>query len=75
MGSVQDVVDALAREPLRHIVLLKQLAAYPEHVKVHRVSGPEGNFTLSEKSPTGVANDGALSVAVIEGDIINAQRR
>ena len=30
--TVEGVVEALAREPLRHIVLLKQLLAYPEHV-------------------------------------------
>ena len=44
--TVEDVVEALAREPLRHIVLLKQLLAYPEHVKVHRVSGAAGAATL-----------------------------
>jgi GNAT superfamily N-acetyltransferase len=44
--AVQDVVDELARDPLRHIVLLKQLLAYPEHVRVHRVSGLEGAATL-----------------------------
>ena len=40
--SVQDVIDELARDPLRNIVLLKQLLAYPEHSKVHRASGAEG---------------------------------
>lgn len=44
--AVQDVVDDLAREPLRHIVLLKQLLAYPQHVKIDRVRGPEGVATL-----------------------------
>jgi hypothetical protein len=43
--TVEDVVEALAREPLRHIVLLKQLLAYPEHVTVHRVSGAVGVAT------------------------------
>jgi ribosomal protein S18 acetylase RimI-like enzyme len=46
LTSVQDVIDALARDPLRHIVLLKQLLAYPEHVKVHRASGSAGAATL-----------------------------
>jgi hypothetical protein len=32
LTSVQDAIDELARDPLRHIVLLKQLLAYPEHV-------------------------------------------
>lgn len=44
--SVQDAVDDLARDPLRHIVLLKQLLAHPDHVKLHRVSSPEGAGTL-----------------------------
>jgi GNAT superfamily N-acetyltransferase len=46
LTTVQDVIDALAHDPLRHIVLLKQLQAYPEHVKVHRVCGAEGAATL-----------------------------
>lgn len=46
LTSVQNVIDELARNPLRHVVLLKHLLAYPEHVKVHRVSGPEGAATL-----------------------------
>jgi hypothetical protein len=46
LTSVQDVIDDLAREPLRHIVLLKHLLAYREHVTVHRVHGPEGAATL-----------------------------
>jgi GNAT superfamily N-acetyltransferase len=44
--SVQDVIADLGRDPLRHIVLLKHLLAYREHVKVHRVHGPEGAATL-----------------------------
>ena len=34
--SVQHVVDELAREPLRNIVLLKHLQAFPEHSKVQQ---------------------------------------
>jgi GNAT superfamily N-acetyltransferase len=45
-ACVQDVVDELAREPLRHIVLLKHLLAYPEHVKIHRACDPTGAATL-----------------------------
>jgi len=44
--TMQSIVDALARDPLRHVVLLKQLSAYPEHVTIHRVSGREGAATL-----------------------------
>ena len=36
----------LARDPLRNIVLLKQLLAFPEHVEVHRASGAGGAATL-----------------------------
>jgi ribosomal protein S18 acetylase RimI-like enzyme len=45
-GSVHDVVDELARDPLPHIVLLKHLLAYPEHVRVHRVADGRGAATL-----------------------------
>ena len=46
LTSVQDVVDELARDPLRHIVLLKQLLAHPEHVKIYRLSESTGAATL-----------------------------
>lgn len=46
VASIRDIVASLAEEPLRHVVLLKQLAAYPEHVTVSRVTGPEGAATL-----------------------------
>jgi RimJ/RimL family protein N-acetyltransferase len=45
-SSVQDIIDALAQEPLRHVVLLKQLLAYPEHVKVRRVREGSGSAVL-----------------------------
>jgi GNAT superfamily N-acetyltransferase len=41
----RDLIEALAREPLRHVVLLKQLLAHPQ-AAVHHVSGPEGAATL-----------------------------
>ncbi|MGD9885310.1 MAG: GNAT family N-acetyltransferase [Reyranella sp.] len=44
--SVRDAIDVLAAEPLRHIVLLKQLLAYPDHVQVHRASGAAGTAML-----------------------------
>jgi GNAT superfamily N-acetyltransferase len=44
--SAQQAIDELARDPLPHIVLLKQLLAYPDHVKVHRVSGSQGTAML-----------------------------
>jgi ribosomal protein S18 acetylase RimI-like enzyme len=46
LTTAADVIDELARDPLRHIVLLKQLLAYPEHVKIHRVCGAKGAATL-----------------------------
>ena len=45
-AAIQDLVDALARDPLRHIVLLKHLLAYPEQARIRRASGPEGVATL-----------------------------
>lgn len=45
-SAADDVIDALARDPLRHVVLLKQLLAYPQHVTIHRASGPQGAATL-----------------------------
>ena len=44
--SIQDVVNELARDPLRHIVLLKHLLAYPAHARVHRVADEMGTATL-----------------------------
>lgn len=44
--SIQDAIDLLAKEPLRHLVLLKHLLAYPDHVRVHAVTGPEGMALL-----------------------------
>ena len=40
--SAQEAICELARDPLRNVVLLKQLSAYPRHVKVHRACGAEG---------------------------------
>ena len=44
--AVEEAIDQLARDPVRNIVLLKQLLAYPEHVNVHRAAGPEGTALL-----------------------------
>jgi len=44
--TVEDAIAALAHEPLRHIVPLKQLLAYPEHASIHRVSNARGAATL-----------------------------
>src|SRR5262249_46262044 len=44
--SVQAAIEELARDPLRNIVLLKQLLAYPEHVKVLGIRGSRGAATL-----------------------------
>lgn len=36
--STRSAIEELARDPLRHVVLLKQLLAYPGHVKAYRAS-------------------------------------
>jgi RimJ/RimL family protein N-acetyltransferase len=43
---VADAIAVLASAPLRNMVLLKQLMAYPAHVRVHRATGAEGGATL-----------------------------
>ena len=48
----QAAIDAPAHDPLHHVVL-KQLLAYPEHVKIHRVAGPEGTAALLSHLPSG----------------------
>jgi RimJ/RimL family protein N-acetyltransferase len=40
------VVEALEREPLRNIVLLKHLEAFPDHTTVHRVERDAGAATM-----------------------------
>lgn len=44
--SRHQIIDALARDPLRHVVLLKYLMAYPGHTTARRVTGPQGAATL-----------------------------
>lgn len=44
--STEAAVDELARDPLRHVVLLKQLLAYPKHVKAYRAAGASGSAIL-----------------------------
>ncbi|HKV00025.1 MAG TPA: GNAT family N-acetyltransferase [Vineibacter sp.] len=40
------VIDLLEREPLRNIVLLKHLEAFPDHTQVHHVATDSGSGTL-----------------------------
>jgi ribosomal protein S18 acetylase RimI-like enzyme len=44
--SIDSAIEELARDPLRHVVLLKQLLAYPNHVKAYRASGSAGTAIL-----------------------------
>jgi ribosomal protein S18 acetylase RimI-like enzyme len=71
--SVQAAVEVLAREPLRNVVLLKQLLAHPLHVAVRRVAGAEGAATLvvldvAASSYDREAYPGAASAVFIESD-------
>ena len=43
---IEEAISELARDPLRNIVLLKQLLAYPDHVEVYRASDGGGTATL-----------------------------
>jgi len=70
---VQPLIAELAREPLRHIVLLKHLLAYPAQAKVHRACGPEGAATLVALDASAAAYDRqaypkAALVALIASD-------
>jgi ribosomal protein S18 acetylase RimI-like enzyme len=44
--SIDSAIEELARDPLRHVVLLKQLLAYPGHVKPYRASDCAGSAIL-----------------------------
>lgn len=44
--SRAETVRELEREPLRNVVLLKHLAAFPDRTTAHRVTGKEGSATL-----------------------------
>ena len=44
--STESAIEHLARDPLRHVVLLKQLLAYPGHVKAYREAGASGTAIL-----------------------------
>ncbi len=44
--SVREAIDDLARDPLRNIVLLKQLLAYPGHVNAYRAIDAGGTAIL-----------------------------
>jgi len=44
--STADVIAGLARNPLRNIVLLKHLEAYPDHTRVHHLSDGAAAATL-----------------------------
>ena len=46
MASIDDVIAHLAQDPLRNIVLLKHLEAFPEHTRVHHFAGEQGSATL-----------------------------
>jgi hypothetical protein len=44
--STDAAIEELGRDPLRHVVLLKQLLAYPAHAKAYRASGVTGTAIL-----------------------------
>ena len=50
-----EIVAALERDPLRNIVLLKHLEAFPDSTRLFRESGPRGAATMvlldTEASP------------------------
>ncbi|MBX3503724.1 MAG: GNAT family N-acetyltransferase [Alphaproteobacteria bacterium] len=67
------VVEALEREPLRNIVLLKHLDAYPDHTTLHRVERDGGAATMVLLEVAASAYDlrtypGARYAALISSD-------
>jgi GNAT superfamily N-acetyltransferase len=44
--STESAMAGLARDPLRHIVLLKQLQLFPQHLQAYRVSDARGTAVL-----------------------------
>jgi hypothetical protein len=56
-ASIPDILDLLARDPLRHISLLKHILAYPEHARVHHLRGAKGTATLVALDATAIAYD------------------
>jgi len=46
MTTTQHAIAKLARDPLRNIVLLKHLEAFPDHTRVHHLTSEVGTATL-----------------------------
>jgi RimJ/RimL family protein N-acetyltransferase len=46
VASTDDIVRILARDPLRNIVLLKHLEAFPDHTRVHHLAHGSNTATL-----------------------------
>lgn len=44
--STDQIIATLARDPLRNIVLLKYIEAFPNHTRVHHLSNGAGSATL-----------------------------
>lgn len=70
---MHSVAEALEREPLRNIVLLKHLEAYPDHTTVHRVERANGAATMVLLEVAASAYDlrtypGARYAALISSD-------
>jgi len=55
--SIEAAIDELARDPLRHVVLLKQLLAYPGRVQAYRVAGSHGTAILLALAASASAYD------------------
>jgi ribosomal protein S18 acetylase RimI-like enzyme len=65
--STETAIEDLAHDPLRHVVLLKQLPAYPAHVKAYRARGDAGTAILIALEASASAYDRS---AYPEADIV-----
>jgi GNAT superfamily N-acetyltransferase len=55
--SIPEIIDELARDPLRHIPLLKHLLAYPAHATARRICESTGTATLVALDAPAVPHD------------------
>jgi RimJ/RimL family protein N-acetyltransferase len=76
----ENIVAVLEREPLRNIVLLKHLEAFPDHTRAHQITSPAGTATLVLLDVSASAYDrrtypAARFAALISSDHPNLTRR
>jgi len=72
MASTDDIIRLLARDPLRNIVLLKHLEAFPDHTTVHHLANGSSAATLVLLDTTPSAYDQAAYPAASYAALISS---